>query len=315
MADMEFDEFGRGYAAGRRPAGRMVHLAGAACSIALILGLVVWGYKLAVRDVTGIPVMRAMAGPMRIAPANPGGEVADNQGLSVNAVAASGTAMPMAETVVLAPHPVDLTTEDLAGLVPADANAAAVNVSELAAQEPTLQLAASQQTEAPVTQSGEDAVALALAAALADDPAPLSPLAEGVETTSVDASATLEPVVTGQGLERSPRPMLRPAPRSEASTATPVAVEVDPSTIVVGTRLVQLGAFDDAETARSEWSKLQGRFGELLSAKSMVVQTAQSGGRTFFRLRATGFEGEEDARRFCVALLAENVSCIPVAQR
>ncbi len=315
MADMEFDEFGRGYAAGRRPAGRMVHLAGAACSIALILGLVVWGYKLAVRDVTGIPVMRAMAGPMRIAPANPGGEVADNQGLSVNAVAASGTAMPMAETVVLAPHPVDLTTEDLAGLVPADANAAAVNVSELAAQEPTLQLAASQQTEAPVTQSGEDAVALALAAALADDPAPLSPLAEGVETTSVDASAPLEPVVTGQGLERSPRPMPRPTPRSEASTATPVAVEVDPSTIVVGTRLVQLGAFDDAETARSEWSKLQDRFGELLSAKSMVVQTAQSGGRTFFRLRATGFEGEEDARRFCVALLAENVSCIPVAQR
>ena len=65
MADMEFDEFGRGYAAGRRPAGRMVHLAGAAWSIALILGLVVWGYKLAVRDVTGVPVMRAMAGPMR----------------------------------------------------------------------------------------------------------------------------------------------------------------------------------------------------------------------------------------------------------
>ena len=47
----------------------------------------------------------------------------------------------------------------------------------------------------------------------------------------------------------------------------------------------------------------------------MVVQSAQSGGRTFYRLRAHGFAGEDDARRFCAALLAENAACIPVAQR
>jgi hypothetical protein len=53
--------------------------------VALVVGLGVWGYKLAVRDVRGVPVIQAMDGPMRIAPEIPGGEIADHQGLAVNA--------------------------------------------------------------------------------------------------------------------------------------------------------------------------------------------------------------------------------------
>ena len=82
MADVDFDEFDGGYGTSVPRAGRMshlVHLAGATCSVALVIGLAVWGYKLAVRDVSGVPVVRAMEGPMRIAPENPGGEVADHQ--------------------------------------------------------------------------------------------------------------------------------------------------------------------------------------------------------------------------------------------
>ena len=82
MADMKFDDFDGGYAAplnGRF--GRAVNLAGAAVSVALILGMAVWGYKLAVRDLNGIPVFRALAGPLRIAPDNPGGDVMAHQGL------------------------------------------------------------------------------------------------------------------------------------------------------------------------------------------------------------------------------------------
>ena len=35
--------------------------------------------------------------------------------------------------------------------------------------------------------------------------------------------------------------------------------------------------------------------------KLRVIQTAESGGRTFYRLRAAGFADEADARRFCSA--------------
>ncbi|GAB1363770.1 hypothetical protein MASR1M32_30060 [Rhodobacter sp.] len=90
---------------------------------------------------------------------------------------------------------------------------------------------------------------------------------------------------------------------------------MDPATLAVGTRLVQFGTFDSDKEARAEWTRLAGRFGALMAGKSMVIQSAVSGGSTFYRLRALGFEDEDDARRFCSALLIENASCIPVAQK
>ena len=57
------------------PAGKYVNVAAAAISVALIGGVGVWGYKLLMRDVTGVPVVRAMEGEMRVSPENPGGDI------------------------------------------------------------------------------------------------------------------------------------------------------------------------------------------------------------------------------------------------
>ncbi len=46
-----------------------------------------------------------------------------------------------------------------------------------------------------------------------------------------------------------------------------------------------------------------------------MIQKAESGGRTFYRLRAMGFADLSDARRFCSALVAGNADCIPVTTR
>lgn len=346
MADVDFDDFEDGYAAPNSGGfSRWVNLAGAACSVALIVGLGVWGYKLAVRDVSGIPVVRALEGPLRIAPENPGGEVVLHQGLSVNAVAAAGTAMPLPDTLKLAPREVELAAEDEAGLavlsaLPAapaetvgDAPLAVAAPPELSASADPVEITAPEALEPapadvasdlaplvaaePLPATQEDAVAAALAAALADT---------GEAPAEADASDE-----AGLAVAKSLRPPARPA-RSDAAVVAeapvadaPVAAEeqiasvapseIDPTTIATGTRLVQLGAFDDDAGARAEWVKLQGQFPELIGAKAMVVQSAQSGGRTFFRLRAHGFADEDEARRFCAALLAENASCIPVAQR
>jgi hypothetical protein len=112
------------------------------------------------------------------------------------------------------------------------------------------------------------------------------------------------------------RPASAPAvviPVSAPAKAT--VTDVDPTSVPAGTRLVQLGAFDSAEVARSQWDKIEGRFGDFLQGKSRIVQKANSGGRTFYRLRAMGFSDLSDARRFCSALLAENADCIPVVTR
>ena len=76
-----------------------------------------------------------------------------------------------------------------------------------------------------------------------------------------------------------------------------------------------MGAFDSPEIARAQWDRLQGQFGDYLAGKSRVVQQAQTGGRTFYRLRAMGFTDLSDARRFCSALVAEDADCIPVVSR
>lgn len=318
MADADFDGFGGGVSTdgmGRAASlQRYISMAGAVSSVALVIGLGYWGYSLAVRDVRGVPVVQALDGPMRVAPENPGGEVVDNQGLSVNEVAALGTAAPVADRLILAPRPVELELEDAAGLagqpVPDALPASAVGA------DPDVALAAD-----PVTESAnptEIAVAAALAEALAGDPEPeVAPELD----PGLTADVALEGTIT-----RSPRPVARPGrdsavavpaeaePLADAGAAT-APIEMDAASIAPGTRLVQFGAFDTADEAKAEWARLQGRFGDLMAEKAMVVQAAESGGRTFFRLRAHGFEGEDDARRFCAAFVAEEAACIPVAQR
>lgn len=302
MADRDFAEYGAPEAYGQGRAQRWMQLAGAASSVALVVALGVWGYKLAVRDIAGVPVIRAIEGPLRVAPVDPGGDVADHQGLAVNDVAAAGAAGAPADRLVLAPKPVELTLEDAAGLSAPAAPEAEMIPARLDTPSEMV----------PVEPEGTDAaVAAALAEALGagDDLA-----AEGVEVASLDAEGL--PAPEG-AVTRSPRPIPRPERAAEAEVAVAVAapVEFDSATLEVGTRLVQFGAFGSDKEARSEWVRLSGRFAELMAGKGMVIQAAESGGRTFYRLRAHGFEDEDDARRFCSALVVENASCIPVAHR
>lgn len=283
-----------------------VRLAGAVASLALVAGFAVWGYRLAVRDVQGVPVIQAMEGPMRVAPADPGGEVADHQGLAVNDVAAEGVAAPMPDKLILAPRPVELTEEDvagLAGLQPVDPALALQPVPPPGAGEIALAAAPPTESASPTEIAVDAALAEALGEILPEEP----------------ELAAIDPAPDG-AIILSPRPKPRPASRSDAPAAEPAAVidapdEIDPAAIPPGTRLVQFGAFDTQDEARAEWVRLAGQFGELMAGKGLVLQPAESGGRTFYRLRAHGFEDEDDARRFCSAFVAQNATCIPVPQR
>jgi hypothetical protein len=160
----------------------------------------------------------------------------------------------------------------------------------------------------------------------------MAPLDEGAsalldaETGAVvDLAAADVEAPTGAAVARSLRPQSRPAALAAAAPSTPLNVEtvsapaapteINPDTLEVGTRLAQLGAFDTPDLARERFAELQGEFGELMSGKAMVIQAAQSGGRTFYRLRAHGFPGDDEARRFCATLQADSTDCIPVAQR
>ena len=306
---------------GTARAGVFMQYAGAAVSLALVAGIGVWGYKLVMRDVTGIPVVRAMTGDIRVLPENPGGEVSLHTGLSVNAVAGEGGAAAPEDTVALAPQGTGLAAEDLSAQPMAEAAEVQPSVTPAPAADDALQvsLASSQGgPDKPLTTQD----ILALADQIAAGAAPLTALAEGTDvapTMSVDG-ATVVPAsfLPHAQLRVSMRPAMRPKRQETLAHGTHVATasaQVSTTRFAVGTSLVQLGAYPSADVAAKEWGRLTGRFGDVMSGKTQVIQQASSGGRTFYRLRANGFGDLADARRFCAALVAENADCIPVVVR
>lgn len=298
---------GHPHSAGQAPHGappvpmqRWINLAGAATSVALMLGLVVWGYKLAVRDISGVPVVRAAEGPARIAPADPGGDFAQHVGFSVNDVAGTGTAAAAPDQVVLAPEAMGLSDEDLPmGVMGLIAN------SRPAVDQALVEAATDAPIEVAYTVPAREEDVLT---------------AQAPEEVASDVVATSVPGVTV-----SPFPMPHPR-RDLAAEAAALAVaaamgggvgaiDVDPATLAAGTRLVQLGAFDSPEDAKAEWTRVASRFDALMNGKKRIIQEAASGGRTFYRLRVEGFADVSDARRFCAALQAERTNCIPAQVR
>ena len=274
---------------------------GAILSVALITALGVWGYRLATQDISDIPVIRAVEGPMRVAPEDPGGKQAEHQGLAVNLVAAGGGVEDPADRLVLAPEPADLTDEDLPR-----------SRIDQAAPEPQSQPSDSgnleNQPDMAVSQE------LAQESTEAGLPSSEDELAEEQEEASPDSE---------NGLTRSPFPSPRPSGDLAAqSIALAVArshlgqsAEVEPSGIPAGTPLVQLGAYDSSETARSEWVRLKSQFPDFLRGRNWFVEETVSGGQSFFRLRATGFDSLDDSKRFCSLIFAEGQECIAVEMR
>jgi hypothetical protein len=287
---------------------RAVHWVGAICTVLAVLGAVYWGYALAVRDASGIPVVRAAMGPLRIAPEAPGGDITAHQGLAVNAIPAAALEAQPPQEITLAPQsgtisPADTLTESgsFAQLGGEGGAATVMGAADMAPSQipATAQIDLTALPDAlpeDMPLSDEEAVVRALEMALAEG---------GAFPNEAEASA---PQIA------EPVGMAAASPSDLAPTAPPTA-EVDPASIAAGTAMVQLGAFDDAALARAEWANLQTRFAELFAAKALVVQEAQSGGRNFFRLRAHGFDSPDETRRFCAAILAENGTCLPVVQR
>lgn len=326
-------------------AGKATQWAGAAVSLALVAGVGIWGYKLLVRDMTGIPVVRAMEGAVRETPSNPGGDIVPHLGLSVNAVAAAGEAAAPEDRLLLAPVQTELSEEDMLAMPTAEADepnpgaALAVDATQTPVAvivevpqpqtDPSLLAAAPQSALAPANAPDQDGASetpmsvedvLALADQIASGAAPLSDLAPRTDTPAVVSLDGAAPVAiidrAVPGVATALIPQARP--QTLVASGIPVAPATAPvltDDIPAGTNLVQLGAYETPELAGQAWDTLGASFAEFMTDKAQVIQQASSGGRTFYRLRAMGFTDLDDARRFCAALAAEDSACIPVVVR
>lgn len=295
MADYDFDQF-EGYAEPQpNPFGdkarAWMNIAGAVSSVALILGLGIWGYQLAVRDVTGVPVMRAMVGAMRISPADPGGQQALNQGLTVNAVAAMGSPVPQADQITLAPSAAELSPDDATPATAPDVP-------------PALMVADAQ-------DGALSEVALIDAPTVTEDwmkPGPT--VLDNPNVIRVSLRPVTRPATLGGGLQLK-------AVQTVSGETTPSAEfqTIEAATIPSGTPLVQFGVFESPEAARQRYGVLLASFPEVMGDLTPMIESAQSGGRNFYRLRAEGYASLDEAREFCKGLPSNVTDCIPVVKK
>jgi hypothetical protein len=318
--------------------------AGAAVSLTLAGGLAVWAVDLTMRDMSRVPVIAAMEGPMRVAPEDPGGMRAPFQGMALSELTSGGPAGDAPEEVVLAPAPVELEAPALAARrAAAEAGAETLDPVADALTGPT--------PPPPAIAAPEPADIASLAEPplpeAAKLPAPeevagdeFAFMSDAVSAVLAEAMADVEPAdrpetVAGPGLASSTRPAQRPHALRRTPTEAPIqqpgtqvasiggtvvtsqraAADADPDALAPGTRVVQLGAFDSRDVALGEWERLSGRFAPYMEGKQRLVQKARTGGRDFWRLRVVGFADAADARRFCSALLAKDAACIPVTIR
>ncbi len=303
---------------------RLINWSGALVSMGLVIGMGIWAFQLLVRDVADVPVIRALEGPMRVAPDDPGGSIAENQGLAVNRLAEGAEAAPVPDQLTLAPPPMDLAAAD-----PVIAQEQEFENASAAPPLPGIDDDLEPMDETTVEVEDTDA----LIARLLEEAVPLSDMdapALGEDPAEVGAGADLISTSV-PGVRRSPRPAVRPAGLSAlAVAAAPAAVapviedaiaetddefEIAAAELETGTRLVQLGAYDTPDLARSEWQRLSGNFPDFFLGRARVIEEAASGGRNFYRLRAHGFSDLSASRRFCAALVARGAACIPVTVR
>lgn len=218
---------------------RLTHYLGALASVALMVGLMVWGWQLVSRDVSGVPVIHALQGEARTTPEDPGGELTSYTGYAVNDVAEGADPAPI-DQVAIAPAVAGLTEDDVAmgefGLTAREPSRQS-DVPLTFAGEPVTPLSDSErqaEAEAEAAAAAEHAAAESAVAnaEIVDAPATEGPVNEivtdenGVPAQAAAITAALaeaqEAKATG-ALASSSRPARRPRTANVAASAPPAA--------------------------------------------------------------------------------------------
>ncbi len=292
-------------------------MAGAAVFLGLVAAMGLWSYRLGTRDAAEVPVIRAMEGPLRVQPEEPGGVQAAHQGLEVNAVLA-GTPAPEARpepVASAAPQPAPTVAEEDApqgALIVAAARAFAEAPDEAT----ELQMPRPDGLETVEVSEAPDLGALVAEAleveGAATETAALEPEAAAPSARPRSRPGNLERVRAQSPAAPAPTQAAAPVRATPAPTpAAPVQAR-EVASVTTGSRLVQLGAYDSEDLTRRAWSQMVARHPDLFSGKSLHVERATSNSRVFYRLRVAGFSNTEETRVMCENLRARSVDCIPV---
>tara|TARA_B100000780_G_scaffold243063_1_gene186152 strand:+ start:552 stop:1439 length:888 start_codon:yes stop_codon:yes gene_type:complete len=272
-----------------------VNIVGSIISLAVFVGIFGWGMQTILRDSSGVPVVRALDGPVRIAPEVPGGVLASHQGLTVNEVSSSQIHIALDDRLQLAPRPINLMAEDQPMVV------LLVEFAEKSFRELVSLEAVGATDETPSINEARGVLAEVFTT---------STLLTPNVSDTIMTDSTNSPASIGFGLTVS----LRPRVRSTAMVSQPSLAQVVAAQQVIlrGAPMAQLGAFGSKKMAMQAWTRLSQRHGNYLVGKHHVILEATVGGTIIYRLRVHGFSSLAESRRICTALNSQNAECYSV---
>ncbi len=290
-------------------AAQIAKWSGGIVSLVLILGVVYWAFELGKRDANDVPVIQAMGGVARERPEDPEGTQANNQGLDVNAVLASDETAPVGAETQLAPPPQRAIAED----VPVSDQPVEITNDPVPVN-PALPVI--QATETPVETLTTEPIIPALTDVSAEttpavaDPDMTRPVRRveqpGLSPSSDQLSNAIAAAIAQEASDNAPTAPVAPIISEPGGNVNDVPV---------GTQMIQLGVFDDEQSAVRNWDFLLTNQPDLLNGLNRYIERREAGGRVFYRLRAIGFADTAAASDLCAVLMGRDVQCIPVAAR
>lgn len=138
------------------------------------------------------------------------------------------------------------------------------------------------------------------------EPAPVAKPLEAPKAEPLEVKDA--PVADVVKAEPAPKPAPKPAP---APVKKP---EPAPATASSGgSYKIQLGAVGSDAEARTLWNKITAKHGDVVKGSPIIVK-ADVNGKTFYRVRASGFADAAAAKAACAKLSSRGQACFPAGK-
>ncbi|CAI9120316.1 SPOR domain-containing protein [Brytella acorum] len=246
------------------------------------------GWSLMGHHTSGIPVLGPPPGPVRDVPVDPGGMQISGSDDAVSDTTGQGEAhlAPAPEQ----PHPDALARQYGQPATPPE-------TQTKTSSPPSAETSGASKADLGDGDTGDDLAPVGSAPAKpAEKPAAVAPAPKAAPASGAAEKKAAE---------------VPPTPRQPAPAASPVAPPAAPSSTTTGGFAVQLGALDSDAEAQRQWEIVRKQAPDLFADRKPVVERADRGGRTYFRLRVAGFDSAQSAKAFCIKAHARSVACTP----
>jgi hypothetical protein len=258
----------------------IVNWAGALLSIIILITLIIWGFSLNVSDSAEIPVVKAKIKELRVVSEEPGGQIVNYQGFSVNNVQEQGKVQSAATRIILAPEPIKLIEED-------------INISIIENSGVT------NEPKVSSLNNGDG-----------ENKKEIINVLDGISTFSVVISVipkirnlygtySLDKIIENNDVDLTPGTKDKIKATNEGS-------------LKPGTNLVQLGFYSTKQKAQKVWSDLMINNSSVFKNKNRIIQNVNIRGNNSYRLTVVGFSGLGESRDFCLFLRDSLPTCLPM---